>query len=197
MKLNYTALKDTASWEKGGFSLPAFDVQALKEKTRLSPAWLHLGAGNIFRAFPAADLQTLIDKGLYDTGLVVAECFDGEIIDKAYTPFDCLSVLCVLKSDGTVEKKVIASVCEALRCDGQNPAHDDRLQQVLAAPSLQMVSLAITEKGYAVTNAPSTRSFCDQPMAICKTAAFSLSPLALQLSMLTRDRGKAPFLNRR
>ncbi len=153
MKLNYTALKDTASWEKGGFSLPAFDVQALKEKTFLSPAWLHLGAGNIFRAFPAADLQTLIDKGLYDTGLVVAECFDGEIIDKAYTPFDCLSVLCVLKSDGTVEKKVIASVCEALRCDGRNPAHDDRLQQVLAAPSLQMVSLTITEKGYAVTNA--------------------------------------------
>ncbi len=153
MKLNLSALADQNVWQAGGFSLPRFDVAALKEKTKSAPTWLHLGAGNIFRAFPAADLQLLIDQGLHDTGVIVAECFDGEIIDKAYTPFDCLSVLCVLKSDGSVDKKVIASVTEALRCDGQNPADDDRLLEVLSAPSLQMVSLTITEKGYAVKNA--------------------------------------------
>ncbi|MBQ9944641.1 MAG: mannitol dehydrogenase family protein [Clostridia bacterium] len=153
MKLNASALDHPECWQQGGFSLPGYDIQALKDKTRQAPAWLHLGAGNIFRAFPAADLQRLIQQGEYDKGVIVAECFDGEIIDKAYLPFDCLSLLCVLKSDGTVDKQVIASVTEALRCDGKNPAHDERLMDILAAPSLQMVSLTITEKGYAVKNA--------------------------------------------
>ncbi len=153
MKLHLPALKDTAPWTQAGCTLPQFDVEKVIENTKAAPTWLHLGAGNIFRAFPAADLQALLDKGLWNTGIVVAECFDGEIIDKAYLPFDCLSLLCVLKSDGSVDKKVIASVCEALRCDGQQPEDDMRLMAVLAAPSLQMVSLTITEKGYAVKNA--------------------------------------------
>ena len=153
MKLNMNALKDHHAWLDAGFTLPRFDVEKIAENTKAAPAWLHLGAGNIFRAFPAADLQQLLDEGICDKGIIVAECFDGEIIDKAYRPFDSLSVLCVLKSDGTVEKKVIASVCEALRCDGKNEADDMRLQEVLSAPSLQMVSLTITEKGYAVKNA--------------------------------------------
>lgn len=153
MKLNVSALAQKEDWLQGGFALPAYDVNALKQKTNAAPAWLHLGAGNIFRAFPAADLQQLIDRGEYDKGVIVAECFDGEIIDKAYAPFDCLSVLCVLKSDGTVEKKVVASVTEALRCDGKKPEDDERLMDILSAPTLQMVSLTITEKGYAVKNA--------------------------------------------
>ncbi len=153
MKLCLNALKDTALWQKAGFELPAFDVEKVAANTKAAPTWLHLGAGNIFRAFPAADLQKLLDRGEWNTGIVVAECFDGQIIDMAYTPFDSLSVLCVLKSDGSVDKKVIASVCEALRCDGKNEQDDARLFQVLAAPSLQMVSLTITEKGYAVKNA--------------------------------------------
>ena len=153
MKLCLDALKEKKAWLDAGFTLPGFDVEEMAQKTKAAPVWLHLGAGNIFRAFPAADLQLLLDKGLCDKGVIVAECFDGEIIDKAYRPFDSLSVLCVLKSDGTVDKKVIASVCEALRCDGKNEADDQRLMEVLSAPSLQMVSLTITEKGYAVKNA--------------------------------------------
>ena len=93
MKLNASALDHPECWQQGGFSLPGYDIQALKDKTRQAPAWLHLGAGNIFRAFPAADLQRLIQQGEYDKGVIVAECFDGEIIDKAYLPFDCLSLL--------------------------------------------------------------------------------------------------------
>ena len=153
MKLNLHALRDALQWRNAGFSLPSFDVDAMRQHTAKAPVWLHLGAGNIFRAFPAACLQALLDNGLWDKGVIVAECFDGEIIDKAYTPFDCLSVLCVLKCDGTVEKKVIATVSEALRCDGHTPGDDQRLTEVLSSPSLQMVSLTITEKGYAVKNA--------------------------------------------
>ena len=153
MKLHLQALADRAVWEKAGFELPKFDLSAVKAHTLVSPTWLHLGAGNIFRAFPAAALQRLLDAGEYDRGLVVAECFDGDIISKAYAPYDNLSVLCVLKADGSVDKRVVASEVEALRCDGQSPEDDQRLMAVLANPSLEMVSMTITEKGYAVKDA--------------------------------------------
>ena len=150
MQLNLKALKDAKPWKDAGFILPEFDIEQLKKKTAESPCWMHLGAGNIFRAFPAALLQRLLNAGAWDRGLIVAECFDGEIIDRAYHPFDELSLLCTLRSDGSVENTVIASVTEALRCDGQRPEDDARFFEIMAAPSLQMVSLTITEKGYSV-----------------------------------------------
>jgi len=153
MILNDNIFSNPSPWLDAGYELPAFDVDAMRKKTQDHPVWLHMGAGNLFRAFPAAALQRLINQGITDTGVIVAECFDGDIIDQAYIPYDLLSILCVLKADGSVEKKVIASVAQALRCDGKNPAHDQHLMQILAAPSLQMVSFTITEKGYAVKDA--------------------------------------------
>lgn len=47
----------------------------------------------------------------------MAECFDYEIIDKVYAPYDNLSLLVSLCSDGTIGKKVIASVTESLKAD--------------------------------------------------------------------------------
>ena len=102
MKLHLDALHDRAAWEKAGFELPQFDLNAVKENTRKAPRWLHFGGGNIFRAFPAAVLQRLLNEGHCDTGLVVAECHDGDIIERAYTPFDNLFVLCTLGADGSV-----------------------------------------------------------------------------------------------
>ena len=75
---------DPSIWEEKGYQLPQFDVKAVREKTAAAPTWLHFGAGNIFRAFPAAVLQKALDAGQYDRGVIVAEGFDYEIIDKAY-----------------------------------------------------------------------------------------------------------------
>jgi fructuronate reductase len=116
--------------------------------TKLAPKWVHFGAGNIFRAFPAAMLQTLLEEGLETTGVIVAEGYDGEIIDKCFTAFDDLTILVTLKSDGTTEKKVIASVASSLRMDKEF----DSLKEIFAKPSLQMASFTITEKGYSLTN---------------------------------------------
>ena len=153
MKLRLSGLRDRECWAQAGFETPRFDAEQVGRETRRQPMWLHIGAGNIFRAFPAAMMQTLIERGECGRGLTVAECFDGEIIDRAYTPYDCLTALCVLCGDGTVKKKIVASVAEALRCDGEKPEDDRRFMEIMAAKSLQMVSLTITEKGYAVMDA--------------------------------------------
>ena len=47
-------------WEKKGFQMPKFDIGALKARTHKAPVWVHFGAGNLFRAFPAAVLGNLI-----------------------------------------------------------------------------------------------------------------------------------------
>lgn len=152
MKLSLSSLAEKNEFLKNGFLLPKYDVMKVREKTKSEPVWMHFGAGNIFRAFPAAIMQTLLDEGAADTGIIACEGFDGEIVDKAYKPFDCLSVLSTLKSNGQVEDKVIASVTEALRTDGASAEDIKRAREIIVMPSLQMLSFTITEKGYAVKN---------------------------------------------
>ena len=143
---------NAAEWEAKGYQLPKFDIKAVREKTAKEPTWVHFGGGNIFRAFPAAILNDALNTGKYDRGVIVAETFDFEVIDKAYTPYNNLSLLVSLKGDGTVEKKVIASVTEALKAD---PQFEDwnRLVEIFRKPSLQMISFTITEKGYSYNEA--------------------------------------------
>ena len=152
MNLNQASLKDKALWEKAGITLPQFDRGEMIRKTTEAPVWIHFGAGNIFRGFPAALQQNLLNKGLCDKGIVVAEGFDCEIIDKAYKPFDNLSLLVVLKADGSIDKEVIASVAQSLRAGTDDQDDWNTLVSYFRNPSLQMVSFTITEKGYGLTN---------------------------------------------
>ena len=147
---------DAAEWEQKGYQLPKFDIAAVREKTRKEPTWVHFGGGNIFRAFPASMLNDALNTGRYDRGVIVAETFDFEVVDKAYAPYDNLSLSVALKSDGTVEKKVIASVTEALKADYQFEDWN-RLVEIFRAPSLQMISFTITEKGYGYNEADLAR----------------------------------------
>ena len=62
-------------------------------------------------------LNDALNSGEYDRGVIVAESFDYEIIDKAYRPYDNMSLLVCLKSTGEIEKKVVASVTESLKAD--------------------------------------------------------------------------------
>jgi len=149
VRLNDRELADKGQWEKAGIAPPGFDRAAMAAATREAPRWVHFGAGNIFRAFPAAMAQDLLERGLAETGVVVAEGYDPEIIDKFFAPFDNLTLLVTLKADGTAGKRVVASVASAHRMDDGMAA----LREIFAKPSLQMASFTITEKGYAVRGA--------------------------------------------
>ena len=117
------------------------------------PHWIHFGAGNIFRAFQANVAQNLLNSGVLDTGLIAAEGYDYEIIEKSYRPHDNLSILATLKADNTVEKTIVGSIMESLILDSKNEAEYARLREIFKNPSLQMASFTITEKGYATANA--------------------------------------------
>ena len=150
MQLNDAGLQNRIDWVKAGYALPIFDRQYVMAQTKEAPTWIHFGAGNIFRAFQANILQDLLNKGTYNTGLIVAEGFDYEIIEKMNRPHDDYSILVTLKANGCIEKTVIGSITESLILDSTNDVEYSRLKEIFRAPSLQMVSFTITEKGYSL-----------------------------------------------
>ncbi len=145
--LNDRSLCDRAAWEDAGISVPSFDRAAMIAKTKAEPTWVHFGVGNLFRAFPAKVASELLDKGILDRGVIAAEGFDFDIIDSIYAPHDNLSLSVTLLADGGVDKEIVASVAESVKADGEGLT---RLAEIFVAPSLQMVSFTITEKGYAI-----------------------------------------------
>ncbi|WP_394920306.1 mannitol dehydrogenase family protein [uncultured Robinsoniella sp.] len=152
MQLNKIGLQDRSAWKKAGYKLPEFDREAVRKNTMENPFWIHFGAGNIFRAFQANVVQNLLNRGVLDRGLIVAEGYDYEIIGKMNVPHDDYSILVTLKSDGSVEKTVVGSVVESLTADSDNDRDYNRLKEIFRKDSLKMVSFTITEKGYSLVN---------------------------------------------
>ena len=146
MRLNNQELANKAQWEKAGIELPKFDRGAMIAATEKTPEWVHFGAGNIFRIFPAALQQSLLEKGIEKTGIIMVAGRDGEIIDRVFRPCDNLTLGVTLKASGAIEKKVIASVAKALWM-GKKEEFEE-VKGIFRSPSLKMGSFTINEKAY-------------------------------------------------
>ncbi len=150
MKVSLDSLGRRDEWRQAGVRLPAFDVRAMREKTYAHPIWVHFGAGNIFRAFIAVLQQRLLDAGESEYGIIAADTFDVDNIRMIYGGYDNLTMSVTLNANATIDKEIIASVSEALVASPEAAEEYARLRDIFAAPSLQMVSFTITEKGYAL-----------------------------------------------
>ncbi len=82
LQLNRKSLLDRTAWEAAGIELPKYDLELVAHNTRVRPQWVHFGAGNIFRGFVANAQQQLLNSLKADTGIIAAEAFDFEMIDK-------------------------------------------------------------------------------------------------------------------
>ena len=82
MKLSYQGIQDKQGYAAAQVALPQYDWAKMAEKTAEKPVWVHFGAGNIFRGFIAGLQQRLLNAGLAESGIVAAETFDYDIIDK-------------------------------------------------------------------------------------------------------------------
>ncbi|MBF7097285.1 mannitol dehydrogenase family protein [Alkalibacter mobilis] len=149
MKLKLSALKEKQAWLDKNIALPASDLEQVAAKTMENPGWVHFGAGNIFRIFPARAHQVLLDQGLADTGIVAVETFDFEIVERVFDAYDNLTLSVIMKADGSLEKTVVGSIVKAMTSQVDN-GDFDKLASFFTNPSLQMASFTITEKGYAI-----------------------------------------------
>ena len=151
MKLNNEGLK-SPEWKEKGYKNISYDREALKRNTHDAPIWVHFGAGNIFRGFPARLQEELVEKGLSDKGIIVGEGFDYQIISDIYDKYDNLTLLVTLKANGSIDKRIVGTVTEAYPCAYESTEGWNRFKEIFASPSLQMISFTITEKGYALKN---------------------------------------------
>ncbi len=156
MKLTWEGLKNRQDWEQAGITLPSYDAEAVAKKTKESPVWVHMGIGNIFRIFIGGIADQLLEKGLMDRGITCVEVFDYDMVDKIYDPYDNLVLSVTLHGDGSTDKKVLGSLSEAVKALPSDSAQWERTKEIFRDPGLQMVSLTITEKGYALKKSDGT-----------------------------------------
>lgn len=146
MELKKTILNQLDQLVEYGFHVPEFDTEQVKERTLSHPTWIHFGAGNIFRAFLAPAQQRLLNQKRTDTGIIMVEGYDYEIVD-GLKSFDDLTINVTLKANGDVSYDLVSSISDILKMDRQTPDYS-RLESLFEQPSLQMISFTITEKGY-------------------------------------------------
>ena len=146
--LNKEQLKNNRNqFEEIGIKTPKFEIEEVWGLTKEKPIWLHFGGGNLFRAFHSVLQQRLIEQKAVNKGIIVASTLDDALIEKIYQPHDNLSLDVIMKADGSLDMEVIASVAESIPTySGQSSW--ERLKEVARHPSLQLISLSITEKGY-------------------------------------------------
>lgn len=150
LNLSYEGIKDKEKWLEKGIKLPLYDIDEMRKATVEEPIWIHFGAGNIFRGFIASLQQKLLNEGLTDKGIIAADTFDYDMLDRIYRPFDNLTLNVGLCADGSTRKEVIASVADNVKGDFCDEKEKNKLCEIAKAPSLQMMSFTITEKGYSL-----------------------------------------------
>jgi fructuronate reductase len=165
-------------FEAAGIQLPAGDVDAVRTAGKGQPSWIHVGGGNLYRAFHAAIAQDLIDAGKLDRGVVVFETHRPFTVDELYHPFNCDILQVVMKSDGSLSERVLSSTADALFANVQRPEDWERAKSFFRSPVLQLVTVTITEKGYGLRDADG--SFSEQALA-----DFSAGPAAPTTTMAT------------
>ena len=146
LMLDATALDRLPEFEAAGFAVPQYDVRAMRAATAERPTWVHLGAGNFFRSLHAVAAQRMLDAG-HDTGIILANLRDPQVVENSRATDD-LFVNAVLREDGSIEPEIVASVAESWHLAPEAEDGWARLTAVFENPSLQLVTLTVTEKGY-------------------------------------------------
>jgi fructuronate reductase len=127
-------------------------------------------------------------------GITCVETFDFEVVDKIYKPYDNLALAVTLYGDGTSDKKVIGALSEAIAARKEDASARTRLKEVFTAPTLQMVTFTITEKGYALRDAAGKWfGFVQADIENGPSAVGSVIPLVTSLLLDRYEAGRLPL----
>jgi fructuronate reductase len=163
--------------------LPGYD------RRQVTPGIIHLGIGNFHRAHQAV----YVDDGLANDpswGIIGVSLRRPDMRD-ALVPQDGLYTLAVKDAGGT-SARIVGSVLQVL-CPGDTT---EALIEQMADPSIRIVSLTVTEKGYChdpatgnlLAASTAIRADLERPRAPRTTPGLLVAALARR-----RARGVAPF----
>lgn len=150
VRLTDDYVQNAEAFEKAGIKVPKFDQEKIVEEAKKEPVWVHFGGGNLFRCFHAQIAQEMLNQGLMKAGVIVAETYDDGVVEDAYQPYKNRVLQVVMDEEGHYDKTLIASVADAIYYSRDNETGWADLKAVFEKPSLQFVTMSITEKGYAL-----------------------------------------------
>lgn len=176
--------------------LPAHVPRPNYDRTRLQAGIVHFGVGGFHRSHQAMYLDRIMSLegerarqwGICGVGVMPGD----QAMRAALQPQDGLYTLLVKHPDGRCDARIIGSIIECLYA----PDDPARVVALLAAPSVKIVSLTITEGGYNFQHDSGEFNF-NEPAVVGDLQAgggprtvFGLVTEALRLR---RERGIAPF----
>jgi mannitol 2-dehydrogenase len=122
-----------------GIPVPTYD------RARLQPAIVHVGVGGFHRAHLAVYVHELASRGsgwgIVGLGLLARDADMAAALGGQ----DCLYTL-IEKSDGEPSAQVVGSITRFVHAP---TGHDAAASELIAAPTTAILSLTITESGYA------------------------------------------------
>jgi mannitol 2-dehydrogenase len=144
IRLGQTRLAEIA---RGGIPVPTY------ERTRLRPAIVHVGVGGFHRAHLAVYVHELASRGggwgIVGLGLLAGDAEMAAVLGSQ----DCLYTL-IEKGGHEPSAQVIGSITRFVHAPA---AHDAAASELIAAPATAILSLTITESGYAEPSATTRR----------------------------------------
>lgn len=150
VKITDDYLINRVAFDEANIKVPQYDTTIMRQQTHNYAEWVHFGGGNLFRCFHGQVAQELLNIGELETGIVLVETFGEDMIDELYHGFDNRSLSVVMKTDGSFDKELVASTAESLFAHASRPKDMARLVEIFQNPSLKLVTLTITEKGYVI-----------------------------------------------
>ncbi|MDO5721724.1 MAG: mannitol dehydrogenase family protein [Actinomycetaceae bacterium] len=190
MKLSISDLKNPS--DVGAVEFPCFDVAAMQKAGRERPRWLHIGPGNLFRVFPARVAHDIVSAGEHWPVTAVVPLNPAEA-DIQLTAHDLMTLSVTLNTDGTRDQRVIAGISEVL---ATARAEDfQRFIEVGKQASVTMLSMTITEKGYAIHTSGGELSEAVKEAIASNPRAHQGHTMALVATMLLHrfEAGGAPI----
>ncbi|MDN7144810.1 mannitol dehydrogenase family protein [Liquorilactobacillus mali] len=133
-----------------GIEVPKYSQEEVSKETDKTPLWVHFGGGNLFRCFHAVIAQKLLNEGIMKSGVIVAETYDDQVIEDIYHAYNNRILSVTMDADGSLQKKLVASVASSVYFNDSNPTGWEYLTNVFENPSLQFATFSITEKGYSL-----------------------------------------------
>jgi mannitol 2-dehydrogenase len=188
--------------QEAAVPLRASTLQALADRIavpgydrgRLAAGVVHIGVGGFHRAHQAAYHDRLLeDPGARAWGICGVGVLDGDRrMRTALDAQDGLYTLVEKHGDGTVDARVIGALCRYLFA----PDDPDAVVEAMAAEGVRIVSLTITEGGYAID--PDTGRFDADDPAVARDLAPGSPPrgvfgLVVEALRRRRERNLEPF----
>lgn len=136
---------DNASLPQLQIAKPSYD------RSEISVGIVHFGVGGFHRAHQAMYLDRLLENGqAKEWGICGVGVLPGDRkMAQVMADQDCLYTLIAMNPDGSRDARVIGSIVDYKFA----PDDPEAVVELIAAPSTRIVSLTITEGGYAIDDA--------------------------------------------